>query len=129
MESTTIYLIIAFTLGMVTLVILIGMPYLTLHLRQKQQRAQQLQQYRHTVSQYRLLKMLSFIGIGLDDYITRIPDEAIKQHITNCKACPNIPTCDRCLRDGEYICDMNFCPNYHSLMMFSQVMPSVEERL
>jgi hypothetical protein len=58
--------------------------------------------------------------------LNRIPHNAIQQHITNCAACPNIPTCDHCLRDGRFVSDMNFCPNYQSLMAYSRIMPSVE---
>ena len=127
MDNTSLYLILVLGLAGMALLILVGIPqYRERHLQQQKIRRRR-EQYRRIVCKYRLSKMLSFIGIKLDDYLTRIPLKAIKKHIINCKACPNIPTCDRCLRDGEYVNDMNFCPNYQSLMAFSRVMPSVEK--
>ena len=42
-----------------------------------QYRLLQLDALRRVVSQYRLSKMLAYIGIKLDDYVTRIPTEEI----------------------------------------------------
>lgn len=81
---------------------------------------------RQTVTRYRLSKMLAYIGINIDDYINRLPDYAIYNHIARCKACPDIPTCDRCLHDGMVISNMNFCPNYQSLMKYSHLMPEAD---
>ncbi|WP_455220843.1 hypothetical protein [Kaarinaea lacus] len=81
---------------------------------------------RQTVYQYRLSKMLHFIGIKVKDFVDRVPEYQVKRHIIRCKQCPNIDTCDQCLRDGKFINDMHFCPNYKSLMTYSKVMPPVE---
>ncbi len=81
---------------------------------------------RHTVYQYRLSKMLHFIGIKVKDFVDRVPEMQVKKHIVRCKRCPNIDTCDQCLRDGKFISDMHFCPNYKSLMTYSKVMPPVD---
>jgi len=126
MTPTMLYLTIVLGLAGMILLFLVGIPQYKERQNEKRIITLKIEAYRHTVSQYRLSKMLSFIGIRLDDYIIRIPHTAIENHITNCHACPNIPTCDRCLRDGEYVGDMNFCPNYQSLMAFSRIMPSVE---
>jgi hypothetical protein len=126
MDTTLIYLTSVLGLTGVIWLMLVGVARYNQQQRKKQHLRRQKEKYRHTVSKYRLSKMLAFIGIQLDDYLTRIPLLAIKQHIVNCKACPNIPTCDRCLRDGEYVTNMNFCPNYQSLMAYSRIMPSVE---
>ncbi len=124
--SSTFQLMMVLGFAGIVLALLVGMPQFWEFRCRKRQRALLIAQYRHTVSRYRLSKMLAYIGIKLDDYLTRIPPAAIQQHIINCNACPNIPACDRCLRDGEYISDMNFCPNYKSLMTYSRIMPSVE---
>jgi hypothetical protein len=81
---------------------------------------------RQAVYQYRLSKMLHFIGIKVKNFVDRVPEYQVKRHIIRCKQCPNIETCDQCLRDGKYISDMHFCPNYKSLMSYSKVMPPVE---
>jgi len=81
---------------------------------------------RHTVYQYRLSHMLHFIGIKVKDFVERVPEMQVKKHIVRCKRCENIDTCDQCLRDGKFIDDMHFCPNYKSLMTYSKVMPPVE---
>lgn len=106
--------------------ILLGLPRIKEYHSKKHLRNHRVAELRQSVLHYRLSKMLAFIGIQLDDYLTRIPHSAIQQHITNCAACPNIPTCDHCLRDGGFVADMNFCPNYHSLMAYSRIMPPVE---
>lgn len=126
METTMLYLILVVGLAGVALLVLVGIPQYKIQMREKQKVALQIEKYSHIVSRYRLSKMLSFLGIRLHDYLTRIPHDAIEKHITNCDACPNIPLCDRCLRDNQYVNDMNFCPNYQSLMAFSRIMPSVE---
>jgi hypothetical protein len=126
MDSTLLYLTIMLGLVGVSLSMLVGISQYKEFQREQQKLCRQKAKYRRAVRKYRLSKMLAFIGIHLDDYLTRIPHEAIRKHIISCKNCPNIPTCDRCLRDGEFISDMNFCPNYQSLMAYSRIMPSVE---
>ena len=77
----------------------------------------------HTlVSRFRLYKMLSYLGVDFDKYLNKIPQRVILHHVTNCRACSNIPTCDQCLRDGKVIADMHFCPNFHSLMVLSRTL-------
>jgi hypothetical protein len=71
---------------------------------------------RHKVYQYRLASMLRYLGIPMDFYISNLPEDEIKKHIYRCDRCPNIETCDRCVRDGEKIKDMRFCPNYESII-------------
>ncbi len=127
MESAILQLVVVFGLAAVILTLLVGVPQFRDYQRRHRQVANQIAHYAHVVSQYRLSKMLAFIGIKLDDYITRLPIAAIQQHVINCHNCPNIGICDRCLRDGEYVSDMNFCPNFQSLMMYSRIMPSVEK--
>ena len=73
---------------------------------------------RHKVYQYRLASMLRYLGISMDYYIANLPKGEIRKHIYRCDKCPNIKTCDRCLRDDEEISDMHFCPNYNSLMAY-----------
>jgi hypothetical protein len=126
METTLLYLTLALGLMGVTLSALVGIVQYKEYQREQKNLLRQKEKYRRAVCKYRLSKMLGFIGIRLDDYLSIIPHEAIRKHIINCKNCPNIPTCDRCLRDGEYVNDMNFCPNYQSLMAYSRIMPSVE---
>ena len=126
MESAMLQLVVVFGLAAVVLTLLVGVPQFRDYQRRHRQVTDNIAHYTHVVSHYRLSKMLAFIGIKLDDYIMRLPLAAIQQHIINCHDCLNIRTCDRCLRDGEYINDMNFCPNFQSLMMYSRIMPSVE---
>jgi hypothetical protein len=126
MSALTLLLTLVLGLAGVTVIILLGLPRYKEYLSEKQKQDRRVAELRQSVLHYRLSKMLAFIGIQLDDYLTRIPHHAIQQHITNCAACPNIPTCDHCLRDGGFVADMNFCPNYQSLMAYSRIMPSVE---
>ncbi len=121
-----LYWTIMLGLVSVALSILVAINQYKEYQREHQELLREKEKFRRAVSKYRLSKMLTFIGIQLDDYLVRIPYEAIRKHIINCKNCPNIRTCDRCLRDGEYVADMNFCPNYQSLMAYSRIMPSVE---
>ena len=127
MDNGSLHLTLVLGFAGMALLVLVGIPQYKEHQRQQQKIRRQKEKFYRIVSKYRLSKMLAFIGIQLDDYLTRIPLKVIKKHIINCKACPNIPTCDRCLRDGEYVNDMNFCPNYQSLMALSRIMPSVEK--
>ena len=126
MSSAWLNLTLLLGLSSLALVILVGLPLVIKHRQKKQRLYHRNAELRQSVLQFRLSKMLAFIGIRLDDYLSRIPHDAIQRHITNCAACPNIPTCDQCLRDGRFVRDMNFCPNYQSLMAYSRIMPSVE---
>ncbi|HEY5602810.1 MAG TPA: hypothetical protein VIM41_06850 [Gammaproteobacteria bacterium] len=90
------------------------------------QRQYQKECLHHTVYQFRLSKMLHFIGLRVKDFVDRVPEYQVKKHIVRCRRCPNTGTCDECLRDGKFMSDMHFCPNYKSLMRYSRIMPPAE---
>jgi hypothetical protein len=77
---------------------------------------------RHNVYQCRLSNMVRYLGIDMESYIMKLPEREIRHHIMRCKTCPNIPACDRCLRDGEVTNNLDFCPNYSSLLGFSRTL-------
>ncbi|MDH5324149.1 MAG: DUF6455 family protein [Gammaproteobacteria bacterium] len=77
-------------------------------------------QLQHTVKNLRLFKMLQFIGADFHTYLNRLPEEEIQLHVQRCKACPNLESCDHCLRDGHPPKDMSFCPNYPRLIELSR---------
>lgn len=109
-------------LGLVWLLFLILLPgYLWEH-RQSNLRRQLIQ----TIVQYRLSKMLSFLGIKLNDYVNHVPEQIVLKHISKCIACQATRECDRCLRDGRFVADLKFCPNYRSLMHCSRMMPAAK---
>ena len=81
-----------------------------------------------SVEQFRLSKMLAFLGIKIRDYVHHVPEQVIVQHIARCEACPNTRECDSCLRDGRFFADMNFCPNFRSLMHCSRMMPVTSQK-
>jgi hypothetical protein len=95
-------------------------------LKKKAKDYQYKERLRRVVYRYRLSQMLHYIGIRVEDYVNRIPSPEVKKQIMACKRCTNIKTCDMCLRDGMFINDMHFCPNYKSLMTYSKIMPPVE---
>lgn len=71
------------------------------------------------VSYFRLRKMLSFVGIDIDQYINQIPTRDISHHITNCHNCTNISACDKCLNTRhKSVNNINFCPNHKSLIVY-----------
>ena len=123
MDNTVFYLTLLLGLIGLAVVIVFGV----IHIRKQLNLMRQRDKWRRSVSRYRLSKMLSYIGIHIDDYVMRIPLNDIKKHIANCKSCPDTETCDRLLGNGEYVSDMHFCPNYDSLMTYSRVMPPVVE--
>ena len=130
MEITTLFLLFVALLLLIlllafsqsTILLLKRIPFINnkLKLRYK------LECLRHTVYQYRLSKMLHYIGIRVEDFVKRLPERQVKKHIVRCRRCPNIDTCDQCLRDGKFVKDMHFCPNYKSLMSYSKIMPPAE---
>jgi len=120
MSTTIPYITLA--LGLALIVVLPLLLAALYKLRKDRRKHQTLQ---NTVARYRLSKMLAFLGIELESYVRHIPEQLIAQHVRQCAACPNIPECDSCLRDGRFIADMNFCPNYRSLMICSRKMPPV----
>ena len=77
---------------------------------------------RDRVYKLRLSKMLEFLGVDIDKYIKIVPQQDIAKHIRNCTACPEIPTCDACLRDGKPVNSMYFCPNFKSLTKHSKTL-------
>lgn len=72
------------------------------------------------ISQLRLSKMLDYLGVPVERYVSRLPLSEIETHIYNCSHCQNLEACDHCLRDGHPVDDMHFCPNYDSLMAHSR---------
>jgi len=68
---------------------------------------------------YRLSKMLRHLGIDLEKYIDKMPSQSQWMHMNNCQHCPNTLECDEHLSDGKPIVNMNFCPNYMSLIKHS----------
>jgi hypothetical protein len=99
-----------------------NIPIIKKAARQRRNKAQ----LRQVIYRYRLSKMLHYIGIRVTDFVDRIPPYEVRKHIIRCKRCPNITTCDACLRDGRVISDMHFCPNYESLMAYSWIMPALK---
>lgn len=71
------------------------------------------------LKQYRLSKMLAFLGIDVRKYIDYMPSQSQWMHLNNCQHCPNTVECDEHLSNGKPILDMNFCPNYVSLIRHS----------
>lgn len=74
---------------------------------------------RDKLRQFRLSKMLAFLGVDSERYIRKLPKEDIHRHLETCSQCSNIPACDSHLRDGKPVTNMNFCPNYKSLIRHS----------
>lgn len=129
MDISILFLVLLSLLAFTLLFAVAGLLYLVVdsvpQFKVASRQREKLVLLQHSVSQLRLSKMLAFLGIQMRDYLQRIPIVDINQHIARCKACPNIPACDRCLRDGEYTTDMHFCPNYPSLIRYSRIMPPV----
>ena len=82
---------------------------------------------KESVSRFRLTKMLSYVGIKLEDYVTNLPHEEINRHVSRCITCPDIPSCDYCFDEGQCTGDMNFCPNYDALVAYRRMMPALKE--
>lgn len=130
MQLSTLYI---FFLALLFLILLLGISVSMLRLTEslpafkkaaKQRHNQEI--LRRLVYRYRLSQMLHFIGIRVEDYVSRIPSSDVKKQVLRCKKCPNLEICDECLRDGKFMSDMHFCPNYQSLMTYSRLMPDTE---
>jgi len=64
----------------------------------------------------RLYKMLGLLKIPFERYVDCVPINEIRLNILNCRRCNNIDICDQCLRQGISTIEMDFCPNYQSLL-------------
>ena len=71
------------------------------------------------LKQFRLSKMLGYLGIDIEKYVEHMPPQSQWMHLNNCQHCPNTIECDQHLSEGKPILDMNFCPNYVSLIRHS----------
>jgi rRNA maturation endonuclease Nob1 len=80
-----------------------------------------------SVSKFRLTKMLAYVGIKLEDYVTNLPHEEINHHVKRCITCPDIPSCDYCFGEGKCTGDMKFCPNFDALVTYRKMMPALKE--
>ena len=70
----------------------------------------------NSVDQLRLSKMLTALGIDVDNYLhtERIVD--IQQHMDRCSACDNVEECDEQISTGQLdAADIGFCNNEQSL--------------
>ena len=70
------------------------------------------------VRRLRLSKMLALLGIPFELYIKLVPIRDIERHVFNCRRCGRLDTCDKCLESGRCVENMQFCPNYSSLVTF-----------
>lgn len=127
MTMTTLFLV---SLTLLLFILLVGFSHTILLLLKKLpafkksvKQHQYRERMRRIVYRYRLSQMLHFLGIRVEDYVAHIPSYEVKKQVLHCKKCPNTDTCDQCLRDGKFIPDMHFCPNYRSLMTYSRIMP------
>ena len=131
MDITTLFLLFIALLLLIlllafsqsTILVVNRLPFFKNNLKHRYK----LETLRHTVYQYRLAKMLHYIGVRVEDFVKRTPEWQVKKHVVRCRSCTNINICDQCLRDGKYVSDMHFCPNYSSLMSLSKIMPPVEK--
>ena len=70
----------------------------------------------------RMAKMLSVLGINLDQYTHQNRVLDIRQQMANCAACPNTGTCDEQIAHGTVDIDnMDYCEN-------ADVMKTMVER-
>lgn len=131
MELTTLFLLLLALLLLILLLVLTQSTILFINrlpfFKNRVKLRYKLESLRHTVYQYRLSQMLHYIGIHVEDFVKRIPEWQVKKHIVRCRNCVNTSICDQCLRDGKFVKDMHFCPNYKSLMSLSKVMPPVDK--
>lgn len=74
------------------------------------------------VKRYRFHKMLKFLGADPDEYLDTVPTEEINQQIERCSLCSSPDVCDRYLRDGKQIDNLDFCPNHQSLSEHSKTI-------
>jgi len=70
----------------------------------------------------RLHKMLHFLGVDEHEFLRVIPLSDVDRLIEQCSACITLDICDGCLRDGQRINNMSFCPNYKSLLEHSKAI-------
>jgi hypothetical protein len=74
------------------------------------------------VKHLRLYKMLMFLGADQDEYLRTVPAADINRQIQRCSSCRALDICDSCLHDGHRVDNMNFCPNYSSLVESSKII-------
>lgn len=100
--------------------------YLAFHAIQKvlkaKYREQAHEQLLKQVKRYRFHKMLKFLGADPDEYLDTVPIEDIDQQIERCSLCSSPDYCDRCLRDGKQVKNMDFCPNHPSISKHSKTI-------
>ncbi|WP_455210030.1 DUF6455 family protein [Kaarinaea lacus] len=115
---TLLALVLLFSVAGLTYMMMDNTPQLKKVLEQRNCK----EMLRHEVYRYRLSSMLRYLGIRMESYIMKLPEEEIRKHIIRCRTCPSISTCDRCLRDDETMSKMDFCPNYSSLLAYSKLI-------
>lgn len=76
--------------------------------------------YRHALAaqlnNFRLAKMLTALGIDIDEYLSMEREVDIHRHMERCGACENVGECDDRLNRGTIGADeIGFCNNEKSL--------------
>ena len=74
------------------------------------------------VKRFRFYKMLKFLGVEENEYLHAVPTADINQQIHRCSQCKTLDLCDSCLRDRRQVFDLNFCPNYRSILEHSDIV-------
>ncbi len=106
----------------VTLLVINAFFIIVSRIKESRREVQRHRELTRRVRQLRLCKMLSYLGVELDEYARALPPYDTESHVRNCKGCEALETCDACLRDGKIVWDMNFCPNYGSLIKHSKTI-------
>jgi hypothetical protein len=70
---------------------------------------------------FRLARMLTALGIDIDEYLSTERVVDIHRHMERCGACENVGECDERLADGKLsTSDIGFCNNEQSLQKIAR---------
>lgn len=92
-------------------------PDLMLRRRHRRARAQAIEQ----MSPLRIVRMLAFRHLPMQDFVARLKPDEIGQVVANCRSCTNAARCEAVLQGYLPANDYAFCPSREMIGRASQL--------
>ena len=115
--TTVVWLSVALALGLVAMEFV---PDLLLQRHHRRARVQAIEQ----MSPLRIVRMLAFRHLSMQDFVARLKPDEVGQAIANCRSCTNAARCEAVLQGYLPANDYAFCPNRETIGRAAQLATS-----
>lgn len=112
--TTVVWLSVAMALGLVAMEFV---PELVLQRHRRRARAQAIER----MSPLRIVRMLAFRHLSMQDFVARLTLAETERVVANCRTCTNAARCEAVLQGYLPANDYTFCPNRETIGRAAQL--------